>query len=201
MLKPTSDPTIADARAFAIQAHGTQRYGAEPYATHLADVAGVIDAYLPDHDRHRTLMQAAWLHDTLEDTAAKAGDLRDAGFSDRLIDAVRFCTDVPGPDRVTRKRATYRKMRRALNETMMGEGKAGTRLGALVKLADRVANLRATLRSEHARLARTYTDEAEVFRLAILCPWLPAALLAEYDGLVDRVRQLGQRAIGEGRAQ
>ncbi|MGK0361500.1 MAG: (p)ppGpp synthase/HD superfamily hydrolase [Bradymonadia bacterium] len=190
MLKSTSEPTIADARAFAIEAHGTQRYGAEPYATHLAEVAGVIDAYLPDHDRHRTLMQAAWLHDTLEDTPAKAGDLRDEGFSDRLIDAVRFCTDVPGPDRKARKRATYRKMRRALNASLAGEGTPGTRLGALVKLADRVANLRATLRSEHERLARTYAGEAEVFRMAVLCPWLPTAMLAEYDGLIDQVRRL-----------
>lgn len=184
-------PTIADAHALAIEAHGAQTYGSAPYATHLAEVAAIVDAHLGEHEDHRTLMQAAWLHDTLEDTPLEASDLREAGFCDRLVAAVRFCSDVPGPDRATRKRATYRKMRLALNATMMGEGKAGTRLGAMVKLADRVANLRATVRSEQARLAQTYAHEAEVFRLAILCPWLPAPLLTEYDTLIERVRALG----------
>ena len=185
-----SKPSIADARAFAIKAHGAQTYGAAPYATHLEEVATIVDDHLAEHPHHRTLVQAAWLHDTLEDTPVAPDDLRDEGYDDRLIDAVRFCSDVPGADRATRKRATYRKMRRALNATMLGHGEPGARLGAIVKLADRVANLRATLRSEHARLARTYTEEAEVFRLAILCPWLPADLLAEYDRLIDRVRAL-----------
>ena len=184
-------PTIADARAFAIRAHGAQTYGGAPYATHLAEVAAIIDARCADHPEHATLAQAAWLHDTLEDTAITPADLSNAGYDDRLIDAVRFCSDVPGPDRATRKRATYRKMRRTLNAAMIDDGGPGVRLGAIVKLADRVANLRATLRSGHTRLAQTYAGEAEVFRLAILCPWLPAGLLAEYDSLVDQVGEIG----------
>lgn len=184
------EPTIEDARALAIHAHGSQTYASAPYRVHLAEVAAIIDAFAGDHPQHEVLQQAAWLHDTLEDTDLTAAELRDAGFSEALIGAVRFCTDVEGPSRAIRKRATYRKMRRALNACLTGEGPPGARLGASVKLADRVANLRATLRSEHSRLAQVYAGEAEVFRLAILCPWLPPALLAEYDALIDRLAAL-----------
>lgn len=38
----------------------------------------------------------AWLHDTVEDTPLSLQDLRQLGFPDRVVDAVRLLTHVPG---------------------------------------------------------------------------------------------------------
>lgn len=68
------------ARDFAILHHGDQRYGTEPYASHLEEVAGILRSIRADED----LMQAAWLHDIVEDV----GDMTCA------IVAVEFNLDV-----------------------------------------------------------------------------------------------------------
>jgi (p)ppGpp synthase/HD superfamily hydrolase len=52
------------ARAFAIAAHGNQRYGEQPYEVHLAAVRQVLF----DFGHGGELAIAAWLHDTVEDT-------------------------------------------------------------------------------------------------------------------------------------
>ncbi len=38
-------PTIARARAFALEAHGEQKYGDHPYAYHLDAVAAIAAPY------------------------------------------------------------------------------------------------------------------------------------------------------------
>ena len=43
---------------------------------------------------------AAVLHDTVEDTSITFSDLRDAGFSDEIVDAVRALTRLDGESRV-----------------------------------------------------------------------------------------------------
>lgn len=51
------------ARDFAILHHGDQRYGTEPYVSHLAEVAGILRGIGADEGQ----MQAGWLHDVVED--------------------------------------------------------------------------------------------------------------------------------------
>ena len=53
------------AKAFAIKAHGEQRYGDLLYAAHLAAVEEVL---LRFGFRDEALLNAAWLHDVVEDT-------------------------------------------------------------------------------------------------------------------------------------
>ena len=52
------------ARAFAVAAHGDQRYGSDPYVVHLSAVRQVLEDFGYDGD----FALAAWLHDTVEDT-------------------------------------------------------------------------------------------------------------------------------------
>ncbi len=58
------DPSVESARSFAIQAHGSQRYGSRPFEHHLDSVVNVLVAY----DAPLTQQQAGYLHDVLEDT-------------------------------------------------------------------------------------------------------------------------------------
>ena len=54
-----------DAQRFAEEAHAGQRYGEHPYGVHLQAVRAV----LRDFGHGGALAVAAWLHDTVEDTA------------------------------------------------------------------------------------------------------------------------------------
>ena len=58
------DVSIEQAREFAIIAHGEQRYGDEPYASHLAAVVQIMD----DFGLPAEFKVAGWLHDVVEDT-------------------------------------------------------------------------------------------------------------------------------------
>lgn len=73
----------------------TDQVGAD-YILHPAGVAKLMeqtDAYKQlDGGQQRAARQAAWLHDTLEDTAVNIDDLRDAGFDDDVVTAVEAVT-------------------------------------------------------------------------------------------------------------
>lgn len=80
-----------DAMAFAIEAMGRDRVdkGGSPYVRHLIAVAAEVDR-LTGYDNDEAV-QAAILHDTVEDTSVTLDDLRAAGFSRevvRLVDAL-----------------------------------------------------------------------------------------------------------------
>ncbi len=79
------------ARAWALRAHAEQldRAG-RPYREHLKRVA----ARATD-DNTRAV---AWLHDTVEDTTTTLDGLRNAGFSEAVVEAVRVLTR-PGSGR------------------------------------------------------------------------------------------------------
>lgn len=79
-----------DAMAFAIKAMGTDRVdkGGNPYVLHLCAVAHGTAFATQMNDE---AVQAAILHDTVEDTDVTLADLSAAGFSDevvRLVDAL-----------------------------------------------------------------------------------------------------------------
>ncbi len=85
---------IADAACFAAAMHGAQLRSVrgDAYVNHLAEVA----LYCALHDPFdATLVVAAWLHDTLEETDAKVDDLR-ARFGDAVAKLVLDVTDPPG---------------------------------------------------------------------------------------------------------
>ena len=133
---------LEQARAFATIAHEGQRYGNEPYTYHLGKVVEVLRRFdIDDPD----LLAAGWLHDTLEDTPVEVDDLRNQ-FNDRVAALVDAVTDGQGATRKDRKQRPYRLIPR-------------TPGAVYLKLADRIANLEASLDEGHDRLLKRYAHE------------------------------------------
>lgn len=70
--------------------HGQFDKGGSPYILHVLAVMNLLES--PDEE----LQTIALLHDVIEDTDTTFQDLKDAGFSQRVIDAVRLLTKMPG---------------------------------------------------------------------------------------------------------
>lgn len=150
-----------NAAHYAEKVHEGQLYGAtRPYTHHLDLVAQVLMHH--GYRKDRALLNAAWLHDTLEDQPARCTpqDLHSLFGHDTamLVEAV---TNKPGKNRRERHEATYPGIRAA-----------GTRAVAL-KLADRIANVEFSqlegdegklkmYQKEHAFFAKTLYKRGEL---------------------------------------
>jgi (p)ppGpp synthase/HD superfamily hydrolase len=148
------------ARAFAVEAHAADRYGDAPYSVHLDAVAAVLRAagFCDDED-----LAVGYLHDVIEDTGTSEATLA-ALFGAEVAAAVAFCTDAPGPDRTTRKGATFARMKASLATDAVGAWR-----GCRVKVADRLANVLASVRDAPEKLA-VYRSEQPAFRDALYRP-------------------------------
>jgi len=146
-------------RAFAVTAHGDQMYDEHPYEHHLSAVASIISGWTEDSE----LIAAAWLHDTLEDTAVTFDDLAET-FTPRVASLV-WAVTAEGEVRVEKMNAIYRKIE-ALPDA------------ALVKLADRVANVEAA--PAGSRHQARYAAEHERFGQTIR-PHVPAEAWARME--------------------
>lgn len=135
---------IERAKTYAEKAHKGQNYGPseKPYTYHLEKVVGVLRRFgIEDMD----ILSAGWLHDILEDTETTFENLMDE-FGSRVATLVDAVTDGPGPTRTQRKLRPYRLIPLCP--------------GALeLKLADRIANLEASLDEGHTRLLERYAKE------------------------------------------
>lgn len=140
----------ARAEQLATAAHLGQLYGDLPYAVHLRAVVevlqefGVIDS---------VVIAAGWLHDAIEDAgltpariAGRLGGGAGAEMVGAIVDAV---TDGEGGNRAQRKERPYRLI-------------PGVPGALTVKLADRIANVRAAKVSQ-PNLLRMYRKEQEEF--------------------------------------
>lgn len=138
------------AREFAIVAHGDQRYGADPYVSHLDDVAVVLaDA---GHRNDEGLMVAAYLHDVLEDTDCGPEELL-SQFGIAVYQLVWGVTDEPGKNRAERHAKTYPKIAQDPRRVTL-------------KLADRIANVKHSLH-RGGKLMDMYRKEHPEFRAAL----------------------------------
>lgn len=143
-----STPEIAERLARSAHA-GQQDKSGHPYAEHPRRVAERAARIAPAALREDAVC-AAWLHDVVEDTAVTLEDLRRAGFSAAVVDAVR---------RVTKRAGV------APEEYFAGI--RGHRVARIVKTADlidntdpeRVARLDAGTRE---RLAQKYSRSWEL---------------------------------------
>lgn len=105
------------------------------------------------HTNSIKVIQAAALHDVLEDTMVRAGlILEEFGYA--VFWMVECLTDEPGENRKERKWRTYHKIRRS-------------RMTILVKLCDRIDNLRRCLRDPQVRFSKMYLNEDLTFRSAL----------------------------------
>ncbi len=148
---------IGKARNFAADAHKDQLYGDKPYIAHLDAVFGVLKEFGSFPVGHclwdQSLADAAYLHDVLEDTDVTFEHIR-AEFGLRCAQLVEGVTDEPGENRAERKKLTYPKT-------------AADPWCVMLKLADRIANVRAAGELEDTRLLDMYMEEYSEFRRAL----------------------------------
>jgi (p)ppGpp synthase/HD superfamily hydrolase len=167
----TADAGISElvkrARAFALAAHGDQRYGDQPYAVHLDAVAELARPYGED------ARVVAYLHDVVEDTAVPLEAVR-AEFGDLAADCVALVTDAPGVDRNERKIKTNKKL---------SQVQGLLRLALIVKAADRLANLRACRDGARVDKLAMYRAEHRAFRAAAFRAGLCDDLWTEIDAI------------------
>ncbi len=153
------------AREFAIDAHGDQKYGVHPYSSHLDAVAKLAGPYGEQAE------VIAYLHDVVEDTDVGLKEIEDH-FGKLVADAVSILTDEPGSNRKERKSKTYAKMSRVSGEA---------EIALVVKAADRLANISACVADKNQELLDMYKSEHKVFRDSVYRPGICDELWRELD--------------------
>ena len=147
---------VEQAKLYAIKAHGDQKYGDKPYIVHLEEVVSHLINY--SNDVHTV----GYLHDILEDTDISYKEIRDI-FGEFIADCVSIVTDEPGSSRNERKKKTYVKM---ANVQGLLE------VALIVKAADRLANIQASVKGNNAKMLAMYKSEHSVFTTSVYRPEL-----------------------------
>ena len=156
-MKTNPAPSVVDtAFVIASVAHAGQVYGdnGTPYVDHLAAVVDVLGAFTGDDD----LIAAAWLHDAVEDTTITTSDI-EAACGSRVSNLVWACSGV-GRNRETRNAAIQAKI-------------SAYPPAAIVKLADRIANVEQSAAASSHRAM--YLAENEAFE-ALVRQHVPEAM-------------------------
>ena len=171
---------VLRAAHFAAERHSAQRRkgaAAEPYINHLLEVAELVSGALAESDTN--LVIAALLHDTVEDVGVTKQEL-DQTFGPDVANLVMEVTD----DKSLPKRE--RKRLQVLNAP-----KKPVR-AQVIKLADKISNLRAILASPPAdwsvRQRLEYIEWAKEVVDALSAP--DQGLKAEFDRLYDKAGSL-----------
>jgi len=128
----------------ADKAHANQTYDIYPYGYHLRQVVKITEELGYDE----SIVVAAALHDTLEDTELSYNDLKKA-FGLEVAEIGYCVTDELGRDRKERKEKTYPKIR--------SNWKA-----VVVKICDRIANMQQA-KLYNSRLYEIYQNEHDDF--------------------------------------
>jgi guanosine-3',5'-bis(diphosphate) 3'-pyrophosphohydrolase len=134
--------------AFATRWHGDQvRPAGEPYLEHLLEATRVLVEAIGVTDVD--VLQAAVLHDVVEDTACTLDEVRER-FGDRVATLVDWVTKQPrreGQSREEARAAYLDRLRGAPDDAI------------LVKLADRLSNVQRLDTHPRPEKARSYYDE------------------------------------------
>ena len=157
------------AKKYAKEKHKGQTHGTRPFMMHLNEVVNALHefGYLDDD-----LTAAAWLHDVVEDTPVEIEEIYET-FGDRIGNLVDALTDGPGATRVEKKQKPYATIPKVPG-------------ALLVKLADRIANVRRTIAEGTAadKYRETYTQEHAGFCKALGGTGEGKAMWAVLDGLL-----------------
>ena len=157
------------AKAYATLKHSGQIHGTRPFTSHLTEVVNALHEFGHQDD---DLTAAAWLHDVVEDTEVVIEDIYDA-FGKRVGDLVDALTDGDGATRIEKKMKPY-----ATIPIIKG--------AVLVKLADRIANVRHTVMEGKTaeRYFNTYKNEHLGFTAALRKKGEAAEMWKEVDTLL-----------------
>jgi len=140
---------ISVARKFALKAHGAQMYGSAPYSVHLDAVAEILKPY------GEQAVVIGYLHDVVEDTAVSLAEIK-LTFGSVVAKCVGYLSDAAGGSRSEKKVAANAKLAAVPAEYSVA---------LLVKAADRLANVRASVANSPEKLA-VYAAEHAAFRAA-----------------------------------
>ncbi len=179
-MKPAERSLIADALAFALEAHGTQtRKGTKiPYASHVIRVCGLV----LEHGGDARQAAAGLLHDTIEDCDVTEAELR-ARFGADVARIVRSLSDVLEGD-TARRKSPWLKRKRAYVAHI---ARVPQRV-RLVAACDKLDNLRALVDDVAAggtRTLRRFSGSPRQIRwyyesvIEALGPHIPHRLRAE----------------------
>jgi (p)ppGpp synthase/HD superfamily hydrolase len=137
---------VEKAKAFALARHGDQKYGEKPYSGHLQAVCDALTDHANPLD---TMLAAAWLHDVLEDTETTREELT-TEFGKEVTNLVWAVT---GDDKLSREESTKLTIQKLKSHPR----------AALLKLADRYANVSASLEEKKAKYLTVYAQEHEQY--------------------------------------
>jgi (p)ppGpp synthase/HD superfamily hydrolase len=100
-----------NAMRFAREVHADQRrkYTNNPYADHLAEVAGIVSTISSIHPDPQVTLAVAWLHDCVEDQAVAVSDLEKL-FGSEVAAAVLLLSDLERGNRAERKAASRQRL-------------------------------------------------------------------------------------------
>jgi len=119
---------VARALDFATKAHGDQvrKYTGEPYTNHLVEVMNIVRTVKSDD----SMLAAALLHDTIEDTSVTEADVRKE-FGSRIAKLVVELTDISKPE------DGNRAFRKAMDRDKLAKVSDDAQT---IKLADLISN-------------------------------------------------------------
>jgi len=149
--------------------------GSEPYINHLAEVANIL-AEVTDGD-DAELIAAGWLHDTVEDTGVTREKLAQE-FGERVAALVMEVTDDMSLPKTKRR------------EMQIESAPHKSPNAKLIKIADKVSNIRARIHSDPTAEERAdltdYVDWAE--QVVAGCRGVNVALDRLFDDTVKLAR-------------
>jgi GTP diphosphokinase / guanosine-3',5'-bis(diphosphate) 3'-diphosphatase len=151
--KNTDENLLNRAYVYAMRAHGTQlRASGDPYFSHPLEVAAILtDLKLDD-----ATIVAAVLHDTIEDTHATRTEI-DEIFGSDIGKLVEGLTKIKKLDLVSKKAAQAENLRKLLLAI------ADDVRVLLVKLADRLHNMRTLNYVPQAKRARVAEETLDIY--------------------------------------
>ena len=143
-----SDIQYGLALGFATAAHinQTRKYTGEPYVAHCSSVAKIVEQY--DNDIY--VLQAALLHDTVEDTSV-TNDRIKLVFGERVAKLVEELTDVSKPS------DGNRKVRKEIDRQHLAQSSCEA---ATIKLADLIDNSKSIVENDK-EFAKVFLAEKE----------------------------------------
>ncbi len=152
-LKPPAQARLAKAYAFAENAHrGMTRKSGEPFITHPVAVAEILAEMRLD----LSALQAGLLHDTVEDTDATFDQIEDEfGATVRRI--------VEGETKISKLAVRVYEDEQSENLRQMLLAMVGDVRIILVKLADRLHNMRTLQAMSHNKQLRISEETLEIF--------------------------------------
>jgi RelA/SpoT family (p)ppGpp synthetase len=150
------EAAIADVRRayeFGAKLHqGQQRSSGEPYIFHPMAVARILAEMRLDH----TTLIAAILHDVIEDTPTSKDEIGKAFGADvaQLVDGVSKFQKIEGQTRAEVQAESFRKLLLAMTQDLRV---------ILIKLADRLHNMRTLEHMDAPRRRRTARETLEIY--------------------------------------